>query len=155
MIQKSEIIEVVREALAESESYLVDVIVRAGNSIIVEIDNDEGVDIQECIELTRFIESKFDREVEDYELEVGSAGVTQPFKILRQYIKNIGNEVEVLTKTGRKLTGFLKSANDEAFVVATTEKVKAEGEKRKKEVEVDQTFSYDEVKYCKYQIRFK
>ena len=96
-----------------------------------------------------------DREVEDYELEVGSAGVTQPFKVLRQYQMNIGNEVEVLTKDGRKLTGVLTDANEENFTVTTLVKVKIEGEKRKKEVESNLSFKYEEIKHCKYLIRFK
>ncbi|MGL5786194.1 MAG: ribosome assembly cofactor RimP [Bacteroidales bacterium] len=155
MIVKDTVYQLVEQALADSESYIVDVIVRPGNQIIVELDNDEGMDLDECIRVNRFIEEHLDREVEDYELEVGSAGVTSPFKILRQYQKNIGNEVEVLTKDGRKFTAVLKDANDDNFTVTTTKRVKLEGEKRKRDVEEDTTYSYDDVKYCKYQIRFK
>lgn len=155
MIVKDTVYQLVEEALADSESYIVDVIVRPGNQIIVELDNDEGMDLDECIRVNRFIEERLDREVEDYELEVGSAGVTSPFKIVRQYLKNIGNEVEVLSKDGRKFTAVLKDANDENFTVTTTKKVKLEGDKRKRDVEEDTTYAYDDVKYCKYQIRFK
>lgn len=155
MIVKDTVYQLVEQALADSESYIVDVIVRPGNQIIVELDNDEGMDLDECIRVNRFIEEHLDREVEDYELEVGSAGVTSPFKILRQYQKNIGNEVEVLTKDGRKFTAVLKDANDDNFTVTTTKRVKLEGEKRKRDVEEDTTYNYDDVKYCKYQIRFK
>lgn len=155
MITKKEITEIVLEGLAESDSFLVDVVVRPGNSIIVEIDNEEGVDIEECIKLSKFIESKYDREVEDFELEVGSAGVTSPFKVLKQYEKNIGNEVEVLSKNGKKVIGILKAANENSFLVGVPTKVKVEGEKRKQEVDVDHTFTYEEIKHCKYLIRFK
>ncbi len=155
MIDKNIVKEIVEEGLANSDSFLVDVMVRPGNIIVVEIDNEEGIDIDECVALHRFIESKLDREVEDYELEVGSAGITQPFKVLRQYQKNIGNEVEVLSKDGRKLTGVLKDANEEFFTVGVLNKVKIEGEKRKKEVETDLNFKYEEIKHCKYLIRFK
>lgn len=155
MIDKNIVKEIVEEGLANSDSFLVDVMVRPGNIIVVEIDNEEGIDIDECVTLHRFIESKLDREVEDYELEVGSAGITQPFKVLRQYQKNIGNEVEVLSKDGRKLTGVLKDANEEFFTVGVLAKVKIEGEKRKKEVETDLNFKYEEIKHCKYLIRFK
>lgn len=155
MIVKDTVYKLVEEALADSESYIVDVIVRPGNQIIVELDNDEGMDLHECIQVNRFIEEHLDREVEDYELEVGSAGVTSPFKILRQYQKNIGNEVEVLSKDGRKIIAVLKDANEENFTVTTTKKVKLEGEKRKRDIEEDIVFPYDAVKYCKYQIRFK
>ena len=132
-----------------------DVTVQPGNTIVVEIDNREGVDIDRCVELSRFIESKLDRDTEDFELEVGSAGLTSPFKVLGQYRKNIGNEVEVLTKGGVKLSGVLKDAGEERFTVTITKKVKPENAKRKIEVEEDLTFAYDEVKYTKYLIRFK
>ena len=155
MIVKDTVYKLVEEALADSESYIVDVIVRPGNQIIVELDNDEGMDLDECIQVNRFIEEHLDREVEDYELEVGSAGVTSPFKILRQYQKNIGNEVEVLSKDGRKFTAMLKDANEDTFTVTITKKVKLEGDKRKRDVEEDIVLPYDAVKYCKYQIRFK
>lgn len=155
MIVKDTVYKLVEEALADSESYIVDVIVRPGNQIIVELDNDEGMDLDECIRVNRFIEEHLDREVEDYELEVGSAGVTSPFKILRQYQKNIGNEVEVLSKDGRKFIAMLKDANEDTFTVTITKKVKLEGDKRKRDVEEDIVLPYDAVKYCKYQIRFK
>ncbi|MGL4412091.1 MAG: ribosome assembly cofactor RimP [Bacteroidales bacterium] len=155
MIDKSVVRQLVEEALTESDSYVVDVIIRPGNIIIVELDNDDAMDLHECIMVHRFIEDRMDREVEDYELEVGSAGVTSPFKILRQYQKNVGNEVEVLTKDGRKFSALLTKADEDSFTVTTTKKVKLEGEKKKRDVEEDETFTYDMVKYCKYQIRFK
>lgn len=121
----------------------------------MEIDNNDGVDIEQCSTLHRFIEGHLDRETEDYELEVGSAGITSPFKVLEQYKKNIGNEVEVLTKQGLKLNGILKEADTDKFVVTITKKIKTETSKRKVEVSEDLTFGYDEIKYTKYLIRFK
>ena len=121
----------------------------------MEIDNDEAVSIDDCVELSRYIEEHLDRDAEDFELEVGSAGITSPFKVLRQYEKNVGNEVEVLTRNGVKLTGVLKSADEDSFVVTVTKQVKPEGAKRKITVEEDQTYTYNEIKYTKYLIRFK
>ena len=107
------------------------------------------------MELSRYIESKLNREDEDYELEVGSAGIGQPFKVLQQYINHIGKEVEVLTKDGRKLSGVLKEADEQHFVVTIQKKVKEEGAKRPKLVDEDLTFTYEEIKYTKYLISFK
>ena len=121
----------------------------------MEIDNDDAVSIDDCVELSRYIEEHLDRDAEDFELEVGSAGITSPFKVLRQYKKNIGNEVEVLTKNGVKLSGLLKSANEEGFVVTVTKQVKPEGAKRKVTIEEDLPYTYNEIKYTKYLIRFK
>lgn len=155
MIEREDILRYVEEGLQGTDYFVVDVTVQPGNTIVVEIDNREGVDIDRCVELSRFIESKLDRDTEDFELEVGSAGLTSPFKVLGQYRKNIGNEVEVLTKGGVKLSGVLKDAGEDRFTVTITKKVKPENAKRKIEVEEDLTFAYDEVKYTKYLIRFK
>lgn len=154
MIEKEQIKNIAEQYISEP-MFLVDVSVRPGNIIVVEIDSDENIGIDDCITLSRSIESQLDREAEDFELEVGSAGITAPFKMPRQYKKNIGNEVEVLTKAGQKLSGVLKSADENGFVVTITKKVKPEGAKKKVEVEEDLPFGYDEVKYTKYQIRFK
>ena len=155
MIEQEIVRQIVEEGIAGSGLFVVEISVSPDNRIVVEIDNDEGVDIDRCVELHRFIESRLDRDKEDYELEVGSSGLTAPFKVVRQYIKNIGNEVEVLTRGGIKLSGVLKAADDEKFIVTVTKKVKPEGAKRKIEVEEDVTYIYNEIKYTKYLIIFK
>ena len=155
MIDKSELINVINATLEGSELFLVDVTVSRDNNIVVEIDSDDNVSIDDCSALTRAIEEKFDRDVEDYELEVGSAGLTSPLKVKRQYEKYIDEEVEVLTKDGRKLKGTLKEAGDDTFTVGIAKKVKPEGAKRPVEVIEDETFNYSEIKYTKYLIQFK
>lgn len=155
MIEKKVVSQLVEEKLASSSNYLVDVVIKPGNLIVVEIDNDEAVSIDDCAELSRYLEEYLDRDVEDYELEVGSAGITSPFKVLRQYVKNIGNEVEMLLKNGSKLTGVLKSADENGVVVSVEKKVKPEGAKRKVTVIEDESYTFDEIKYTKYLIRFK
>ena len=155
MIEKKVVSQLVEEKLASSSNYLVDVVIKPGNLIVVEIDNDEAVSIDHCAELSRYLEEHLDRDVEDYELEVGSAGITSPFKVLRQYVKNIGNEVEMLLKNGSKLTGVLKSADENGVVVSVEKKVKPEGAKRKVTVIEDESYTFDEIKYTKYLIRFK
>ncbi|MDD2247694.1 MAG: ribosome assembly cofactor RimP [Proteiniphilum sp.] len=155
MIEKKVIIDLTGEYLKNSANYLVDVIVGADNSITVEIDNDLGVDIDDCADLSRHLESRLNRDTEDYELTVTSAGLTSPFKILRQYKKFEGKEIEVLSKKGQKLTGVLKSSDDDGFTLSIIKKIKPEGAKRKIEVEEDIRFAFNEVKYSKYLIRFK
>jgi ribosome maturation factor RimP len=155
MIDKDFIKDVADKFLQETQMFLVDVIVRPGNIIVVEIDSDDSIGIDDCIALSRDIESRLDRDAEDFELEVGSAGVTSPFKIPRQYKKNEGNEVEVLTKAGQKLSGVLKTSDNNGFVITITKMVKPEGAKKKTALEEDLSFAYDEVKYTKYLIRFK
>ncbi len=155
MIKKEDVIAIVEESLVDTEVFLVDVNVHPGNRIVVELDSESPIAIDFCVKTTRYVESKLDREVEDYELEVGSFGLTEPFKLVRQYEKNVGNDVEVLTKDGRKLYGVLTAANEETFEIEVESMQKPEGAKRKVLVVEHHTFQYVEVKYTKYLIRFK
>ncbi|MCE5206018.1 MAG: ribosome assembly cofactor RimP [Porphyromonadaceae bacterium] len=154
MIEKSVLTDLTLEFLQDSPTYLVDVIVGTDNAITIEIDNDQGVDIDDCVALSRHLESKLDREVEDFELTVTSAGLTSPFKIPRQYKKYEGKEVEVLSKQGQKMTGILKSSDPEGFTLTVTRKVRPDGAKRKTEVTEDLRIAFNEIKYTKYLIRF-
>ena len=155
MIEKNIVTRIVDEWLEGKDYFLVDVNISTDNKIVVEIDHAEGVWIEDCVELSRFIESKMNRDEEDFELEVGSAGIGQPFKVLQQYINHIGKDVEVLTKDGKKWAGVLHEADEENFSIIITKKVKLEGEKRPKMIEEQVTFTYDEIKYTKYLLSFK
>lgn len=155
MIDKSVVKAVVEEWLQDKEYFLVDIEVSPDDKIVVEIDHVDGVWIEDCVELSRYIESRLSRDEEDYELEVGSAGLGQPFKVPQQYINFIGKEVEVLDRDGKKVQGTLKSVNGNDFVVAVDEKVKIEGKKRPEIQSVDHAFQMDQVKYTKYFISFK
>ena len=155
MIQKDIITNLVISKLADTRYFLVDVTVSADNVIKVEIDAEDGVDIDFCVELNRFIEANFDREVEDYELEVGSAGLTSPFKVRRQYEKNLTKEVEVLESNGIKHEGLLVEVGADSFVIEETKMMRKEGDKRKKAYTERVAFKYSEIKYTKYIINFK
>ena len=156
MIDKQLLLKTVEDAIAGTDLFVVDVRVSPSNEIVVELDSPDGIDIDTCADITRKIEAVFDRDVEDYELEVGSAGLTAPFRVRGQYLKNIGNEVEILTADGRKLRGTLKEvAEDGRFTVTTLVKVKNPGDKRPHLEETDETFTPDECKYVRYYIDFK
>lgn len=155
MIEKNLVKSIVEEWLEGKDYFLVDVEVTPDDRIVVEIDHADGVWIEDCVALSRFIEERLNRDEEDYELEVGSAGLGQPFKVAQQYINCIGKQVEVLSADGKKCTGTLKSVEAPQFIVTVQEKQKQEGKKRPVLVDVDKTFSMDEVKYCKYIINFK
>ena len=155
MIAKEKIVEIVNVWLDGKDYFLVDVTVSRNDEIVVEIDHADGVWIEDCVELSRFIESHLDRDEEDFELEVGSAGIGQPFKVHQQYVNHVGKDVEVLASDGKKYRGVLKEVNDDAFTITVTEKVKAEGTKRPKLEQVDYTWAYGDVKYTKYLIEFE
>lgn len=140
---------------SEKGYFLVDIQVDDDNKIVVEIDHKDGVVINDCVSLSEFINDNLDRDKEDYELEVGSTGLGQPFKVPQQYVINIGEEVEVLDKDGKKVKGILKAVDGNIFTVTVNEKVKVEGKKRPVKMDVDHTYDMNEVKYTKYIIRFK
>jgi ribosome maturation factor RimP len=152
MITKEVIQRLAEEKLTDS-MFIVDITVGPGNAISVVIDSDHGLSIDKCIEMSRHIEHQFDREVEDFSLEVSSPGLTQPFKVLRQYQKNIGKEVEVVTTKGDKMAGILRSASENAFFIETTSNVKVDGKKTVETKTVE--FSYQEIKSVKPVITFK
>ena len=154
MIEKQTVKALVDQWLEGKSYFLTDLVIDDNDRIVVEIDHKEGVWIDDCVELSRFIEANLDREVEDYELEVGSSGIGQPFKVRQQYVNNVGNEVEVLTATGTKLKGVLKAVEDDTFVVTVQQKVKPEGAKRPKMVDEDITLAYTDAKEVKAVIKF-
>lgn len=153
MIDKKALGQFIEERL-DGDYFLVDIRVSKSNEITVEIDSDSGVDIDYCIALSRAIEEAFPRDPEDYELEVGSAGLTSPFKVKRQYEKNIGNDVEVLSRDGHKYIGRLERVDDNGFAITTTVKEKPEGAKRAVSREVEMEFNFNDVNSVKYEFIF-
>ena len=154
MIDRQELEAFVEEQLKESGYFLTDLKVSPSNEIVVEIDSDCPGDIDECVKLTRAIESKFDRDVEDYELEVGTAGLTSPLKVKRQYEKYIGKDLEVLTCDGKKLRGLLKRVSDDGISIAVQHKVKKEGSKRPIMESEDIEISFNNIKKAVYDLKF-
>ncbi len=154
MISKEKVREIVEGWLVDKEYFLVDVAVSADNCVSVEIDHADGVWIEDCVKLSCHIEANLNRDEEDYELEVGSAGIGQPFKVLQQYVNHIGKEVEVLARDGKKYRGVLTRAEDTDFAVVVKVKEKPEGTKRPVMVDRECVWKYDEIKYTKYLINF-
>ncbi|MGM9702764.1 MAG: ribosome assembly cofactor RimP [Prevotella sp.] len=155
MIEKTVVKTLVEEWLTSNDYFLVDVMFTPDDRIVVEIDHADGVWIEDCAELSRFLQEKLGEDLGDYELEVGSAGIGQPFKVPQQYQNHIGKEVEVLTADGKKVQGILKSVDGDDFVVTAVEKQKVEGKKRPVMVEVDKAFNMNNIKYTKYLLSFK
>ena len=155
MIERNTVKTVVEEWLSGNDYFLVDVTFTPDDRIVVEIDHADGVWIEDCAELSRFMQERLGEELGDYELEVGSAGIGQPFKVEQQYVNHIGKEVEVLDAEGKKVQGVLKQVDGRNFVVSVKEKQKLEGKKRPQIVDVDKTFNMDNIKYAKYLLSFK
>lgn len=157
MIDKEKLKATVLKAIEGTGAFLVDIKVSPDNDIVVEVDSNDGVDLDLCADITHKIEAEFDRDKEDYSLEVGSAGVTAPFKVVEQYTKNLGKEVEVLTKDGRKLVGTLTAVDGDVseFTIEVPTKVKQPGAKRPTVEMVPETLKMDQCKQVKHHFTFK
>ena len=151
MITKEKVQSLVEEVLL-TDQFVVDIHVGLGNSILVFVDSDTGISVGECVEISRHIEHSLDRETEDFSLEVSSPGLSGPFKVLRQYLKNVGREVEVVVKSGEKHKGILKSANEAGFELEIVVKEKVDGKKIATTKSL--TFDYDHIKTVKIVISF-
>lgn len=155
MIDKNVVENLVNTWLEGKDYFLTDLTISTDDRIVVEIDHKDGVWIEDCVALSRFIEDGLNRDEEDFELEVGSAGIGQPFKVHKQYEIHQGDTVEVLTAEGKKLIGTLTGVQPESFTVTVTEKVKEEGKKRPVMKERDVRLNFADVKWTKYYIDFK
>jgi len=154
MIDENKVKELVKEKL-QKNMFLVNVSVSKSNLINIFVDSFDGLTIDQCVAISRHVEHSFDRETEDFELQVSSPGLNESFAVNEQYLKNIGREIEVLTANGDKLTGVLKEADSEKVKVESRKREKVEGHK-KKQLEVREfELKYDEIKTAKAVISFK
>ena len=153
MIDKAKIGELVNEKLTEDQ-FLVDVTISSGNDIHIMVDSDTGISINQIVEISRYVESKLDREAEDFELSVYSAGLTEPFRLIRQYKKNQEKEIEVLLANGQKLNGLLIGVEDQGIDLEVTTHEKPEGSKKKELVKRIHHLEYSEIKEAKKILKF-
>lgn len=156
MIEREKIAGLVERAIESTDAYVVDVTVSEENDIVVELDSATGVDLDFCSEVNRLLNEALDRDVEDYSLEVGTASLSAPFKVRRQYEKHIGDDVDVLTCDGRKLKGRLTSVSEDGseFTIEVTRKVKLAGEKRPRQVAEPLTLAVADCRQVAYHFDF-
>ncbi|MCC7452997.1 MAG: ribosome assembly cofactor RimP [Crocinitomix sp.] len=158
MIDKKTILKLAEERIEELNSgiYIVELKIASGNQIFLELDKEVGsIAIEDCMSVSRNIEHNLDREIEDFSLEVSSAGLDQPLRALKQFKKNIGREVKVVTsQNGQKFQGILKAADEEQISVEVKEKRNVEGRKSKVWITEELPFKYNDVKEVKLIISF-
>lgn len=155
MIKTSDIIEAVGGEIVARGCFIVDVSVSKDNDIVLTIESENGkIELEDCVSLSRFFETKFDREAEDYSLTVSSAGLDQPFKVLRQYQKAIGSKVEVSLKGGKKMVALLEDADQESITLKYSVREAVEGRKKKELVEHIDRFTMNQVNSVRPFIEF-
>lgn len=151
----SEILDAIGSEIVARGCFLVDVSVSKDNDIVLTIESENGkIELEDCVSLSRFFETKFDREVEDYSLTVSSAGLDQPFKVFKQFQKAVGSKVEVQLKGGRKMVATLTAADEESITLKYSQKEAVEGKKKKEIVEHEDRFTMDQVNAVRPFIEF-
>lgn len=155
MITENKIRELVAEKIEHTDYYLLSVDVKPGNAIYVELESMGPVSIEDCVEISRQIEHNLNREEEDFSLQVASPGLDKPLRDYRQYIKNIGRELDIRLLNNAEIKGELVQADEEKIQVKEIKKEKVEGKKKKVTVEHMHTISYPEIKQAKIRITFK
>jgi ribosome maturation factor RimP len=146
MIDKFKVLDIVKDVLEGSDKYLVNMKITPDNRIFVDLDGDNGINIDDCIEVSRAIENSLNRDEEDFELNVSSAGADSPLKMPRQYRRHVGRELSVEPFEGAKVEGVLTEAGDSQFTIKT--------KGTKKEPSQELTFAYEDVKTARVLIRF-
>ena len=151
----SEIIDAISSEIVARNCFIVDVTISKDNDVEITIESENGcVELDDCVSVSRFFETKFDREKEDYSLTVTSAGLDQPFKEFKQYQKAVGSKVEVQLKGGRKLIATLSEADEESITLRYSAKEAVEGKKKKELVEHNDRFTMDQVNSVRPHIEF-
>ncbi len=150
-----EIREVAEKALEGSDMFVVDCTITPDNTIDLTIDSDTSVSIDACAMINRAISDAFNRDEEDYQLTVASAGIGEPLRLVRQYQKLVGESIEVLLKSGVKVLATLDEVSEEAITISYDEAVVVEGKKKKQIQRTTHTFSFDEIKWAKEYLDYK
>lgn len=154
MTFKEKVTELVNEGLKDKPSiFLIDLTITDAFKIIVTLDGDNGVTLQDCIDISRAIEHNLDREEQDFSLEVASGGVSAPLKLVRQYKKNIGRTLQVKT-AAEIITAELVDVNDDFITLTWTAREPKKIGKGKETVEKKQEIPYADIKEAIVTITF-
>ena len=151
----SDILDAIGGEIVARGCFIVDISVSKDNDIVLTIESENSkIELDDCVSLSRFFETKFDREVEDYSLTVSSAGLDQPFKVFKQYLKALGTKVEVSLKGGKKMVAVLEAADEESITLKYSAKEAVEGKKKKELVEHVYRYTMDQVNAVRPFIEF-
>ena len=154
-MKTSDIIDAIGGEIVARGCFIVDISVSKDNDIVLTIESENGkIELEDCVSLSRYFETRFDRETEDYSLTVSSAGLDQPFKVFRQYQKAVGTKVEVMLKGGRKMVATLEAADEESITIKYSAKEAVEGKKKKEIVEHTDRYAMDQVNAVRPYIEF-
>ena len=150
MISKQKVTELALEKIKELDCFLVDIKISSTNEITVLFDKNDGVVIDDCLDVSRYIESNLNRDIENYQLTVCSPGIDKPFLVREQFIKNIGRDIKIKTLNGHSFEGVLVSYEDILILETKTK------QKKKKELLIEKIeIPLDSIKETKLILKFK
>ena len=150
MISKQKVTELALEKIKELDCFLVDIKISSTNEITVLFDKNDGVVIDDCLNVSRYIESNLNRDIENYQLTVCSPGIDKPFLVREQFIKNIGRDIKIKTLNGHSFEGVLVSYEDILILETKTK------QKKKKELLIEKIeIPLDSIKETKLILKFK
>ncbi len=147
-MKQAEVLRAAAESYTQEHGlFVVSVEISADNDVEVIIEADErDVTLDDCVDMTRYIQERVDRDKEDYSLTIGSAGLTAPFRVLRQWKKAVGSEIQITLTSGSRIKAVLLSADENG--VRITRQKKVEGKKAVREI-VEEHLTYEEIKTAK------
>ena len=153
-MKQADILKAAAEEYAEGNGlFVVSVAISADNDVDVTIDaDDRDVTLDDCVGMTEFIQTRVDRDVEDYALTIGSAGLTAPFKVLRQWKKAVGTEIQLTRKSGSRVNATLLAADGDGVEISFLQKAEGKGAKAKETV--TERLAYEDIKTAKPIIKF-
>ena len=147
MTFKDKVSNLIAEELGNNSSlFLVDLSISESYKITVTLDGDNGITLQDCIDVSRAVENNLDREEQDFSLEVASAGVSSPLKLVRQYKKNIGRNLKVKTTTSETIEAKLEAADDDKITLTWTAREPKKIGKGKETVAHQREIPYSDIK---------
>ena len=155
MITKEQILALIEEKLTENNCFLVELEIAEGNKISIEVDSYDGVSVTDCVEISKVIDGSLDREVEDFEMNVSSAGLDKPLRVIDQYKKNIGRDVKVVPYDGAVVKGVLMEVTDEEIMVEFSVKERIEGRKKKETIIKQEKIKFNNIKETTVVVSFK
>jgi ribosome maturation factor RimP len=155
MISKEVVEKLIDQYLKDNDLFLVEISVSSDNDIGIAIESSDVVHINNCADISKIVEAGLNRDAEDFSLTVTSAGLDQPFKVFKQYLRFIGKEVVVLLRNGTKMIGTLTDAQEDKIELCFSKLEKTEGKKKRERIDVRQYYSMSEIKSTKPFINFK
>ena len=158
MISKKKVADLIYERIEELDNglFVVTLNISSANSINVELDKHEGnVSVKDCMSVSRNVEHNLDREEEDFQLHVSSAGLDNGLRVFAQYKKNIGRNVKVKLHDGADVEGKMIDATPDKIIIQTSRQERIEGKKKKQTIVEDIELAIDKVKETKIIISFK